>query len=184
MNNTIEESYIKALCKGDQKAFEILFLQYQPKLVFFLHGFIKDNEQARDMAQDIFLSIWNNKEKLSEVKSFKAYIYKMAKNTVCNYYDHIIVNEKFVTDQLTHSSEIEDTEETIFANQLQDMIDVTVSQMPPQRKQIYIMSRVEGMSNTEIAERLNINKRTVENHLTAALADIRKTIKTWIILFF
>lgn len=184
MNNTIEESYIKALCKGDQKAFEILFLQYQPKLVFFLHGFIKDNEQARDMAQDIFLSIWNNKEKLAEVKSFKAYIYKMAKNTVCNYYDHIIVNEKFVADQLTHSTETEDTEEIIFANQLQDMIDVTVSQMPPQRKQIYIMSRVEGMSNTEIAEKLNINKRTVENHLTAALADIRKTIRIWIMLFF
>ena len=64
------------------------------------------------------------------------------------------------------------------------MIDVTVSQMPPQRKQIYIMSRVEGMSNTEIAEKLNINKRTVENHLTAALADIRKTIRIWIMLFF
>jgi RNA polymerase sigma-70 factor (ECF subfamily) len=184
MSNTIEESYIKALCKGDQKAFEILFLKYQPKLVFFLHGFIKDKEQARDMAQDIFLSIWNNKEKLDEVKSFKAYIYKMAKNTICNYYDHIIVNEKFVADQLTHSSETEDAEETIFANQLQDMIDATVSQMPPQRKQIFIMSRVEGMSNAEIAEKLNINKRTVENHLTAALADIRKTIKTWIILFF
>lgn len=184
MNNTIEESYIKALCKGDQKAFEILFLQYQPKLVFFLRGFIKDNEQARDMAQDIFLSIWNNKEKLAEVKSIKAYIYKMAKNAVCNYYDHIIVNEKFVANQLTHSSETEDTEETIFANQLQDMIDATVSQMPPRRKQIYIMSRVEEMSNTEIAKRLNINKRTVENHLTVALADIRKTIKTWIILFF
>ncbi len=74
MDNTIEENHIKALCKGDQKAFEILFLLYQPKLVFFLHGFIKDNEQARDMAQDIFLSIWNNKEKLAEVKSFKAYI--------------------------------------------------------------------------------------------------------------
>lgn len=184
MNNKIEESYIKALCKGDQKAFEILFLQYQPKLVFFLYGFIKDNEQARDMAQDVFLSIWNNREKLTEVKSFKAYVYKMAKNAVCNYYDHIIVNDKFVAEQLTHSSDSESTEEIIFANQLQDMIDITVSQMPPQRKQIYMMSRIEGMSNTEIAERLNINKRTVENHLTAALADIRKSIKIWIMFFF
>jgi len=152
--------------------------------VIFLHGFIKDNEQARDMAQDIFLNIWNNREKFIEVKSFNAYIYKMAKNTVCNFYDHLIVNEKFVADQLTQPSGTEDIEEIIFANQLQEMIDVTVSQMPPQRKQIYVMSRIEGISNMEIAERLNINKRTVENHLTAALADIRKTIKTWIILFF
>lgn len=183
MNNTIEESYMKALFKGDQKAFEVLFLRYQPKLVLFLQGFIKDNEQARDMAQDIFLSIWNNKEKLAEVKSFKAYIFKMAKNIVCNYYDHIIVSEKFVADQLIQSSGTENTEEIIFANQLQEIIDATISQMPPQRKKIYIMSRVEGFSNTEIAERLNINKRTVENHLTTALADIRKTIKIWIMLF-
>jgi len=61
--------------------------------------------------------------------------------------------------------------------QLQDMIDVAVSRMPPQRKRIYMMSRVEGMSNQEIATKLKINKRTVENHLTAALADIRKVIQ-------
>lgn len=184
MKNTIEESYIKALCKGDIKAFEVLFLHYQPKLIFFLTGFIKDNEQARDMAQDIFLSIWNTKEKLAEVKSFKAYIFKMAKNFVCNYYDHLIVNEKFITEQLSLSVDFENTEETIFANQLQSMIDVTVSRMPPQRKQIYLMSRVEGMNNAEIAEKLNINKRTVENHLTAALADLRKMVSKCVLLFY
>lgn len=183
MKNTIEESYIRALCKGDIKAFEVLFLHYQPKLVFFLNGFIKDNEQARDMAQDIFLSIWDTKEKLIEVKSFKAYIFKMAKNFICNYYDHLIVNEKFVTEQLSHPAALENTEETIFASQLQSMIDATVSRMPPQRKQIYLMSRVDGMNNNEIAEKLKISKRTVENHLTSALADLRKIINTCILLF-
>lgn len=184
MNSIIEESYIKALAGGDQKAFEILFLQYQPKLVFFFNGFTKDKEQARDMAQDVFLDIWNDRGKLVEVKSFKAYLFKIAKNKVCNYYDHVIVNEKFIANQLTLPSNTENTEEVIFAKQLRDLIDVTVSQMPPQRKQIYIMSRIDGKSNTEIAEKLNINKRTVENHLTAALAEIRKTIKIWIIFFF
>lgn len=183
MENIIDENRLRSLCEGDQKAFEVFFLLYQPKLVSFLCGFIKDNEHARDIAQDIFLDIWNNKEKLVEVKSLKAYIFKMAKNQICNYYDHIIVNEKFVAMQLNQSSGIEDAEEVIFASQLQNMIDVTISHMPPQRKQIYIMSRVDGLSNTEIAEKLNIKKRTVENHLTAALADIRRTIKTWIILF-
>lgn len=184
MNNNTEINYIKALCKGDKKAFELLFLYYQPKLVHFLAGFIKDNELARDMAQDIFLSIWNGREKLSEVNSFQAYIYKMAKNFICNHYDHIIVNEKFVAEQLAKPSLSENTEEQIFANQLQCMIDIAVSQMPPQRKQIYTMSRIEGLSNSEIAEKLNINKRTVENHLTAALADLRKVVKICIMLFF
>ena len=184
MNNTTEENNVKALCKGDQRAFEVLFLYYQPKLVYFLTGFIKDAELARDMAQDIFLSVWNNKEKLSEIKSFKAYIFKMGKNAICNYYDHSLVNEKFVAEQLTRPVDFESTEELIFAQQLQSLIDATVCQMPSQRKLIYKMSRIDGLSNSEIAEKLNINKRTVENHLTAALADIRKTIKICIMFFF
>jgi RNA polymerase sigma-70 factor (ECF subfamily) len=183
MNNTIEENNIKALCKGDQKAFEVLFLYYQPKLVYFLTGFIKDVELARDMAQDVFLSIWNNKEKLSDIKSFKAYIFKIGKNVVCNYFDHLLVTEKFVAEQLTRPADFENTEELIFAQQLQYLIDVTVSQMPAQRKLVYTMSRIEGLSNDEIAKKLSINKRTVENHLTAALADIRKTIMVFIAFF-
>ncbi|MFA6335963.1 MAG: RNA polymerase sigma-70 factor [Bacteroidales bacterium] len=184
MNNTIEENNIKALCKGDQRAFEVLFLYYQPKLVYFLTGFIKDSELARDMAQDIFMNVWNNKTKLIEIKSFKAYIFKMGKNAICNYYDHSLVNEKFVAEQLTRPVNFENTEEFIFAQQLQNLIDLTVCQMPSRRKLIYTMSRIEGFSNNEIAEELNINKRTVENHLTAALADIRKTIKKICMLFF
>lgn len=184
MNNSIEENNIKALCNGDQRAFEVLFLYFQPKLVYFLTGFIKDSELARDMAQDIFLSVWNKKEKLSEIKSFKAYIYKMGKNAICNYYDHSLVNEKFVAEQLTRPLAFENTEELIFAQQLQRLIDIAVNQMPAQRKLIYTMSRIDGLSNKEIAEKLNINKRTVENHLTAALANIRKTIKICIMLFF
>lgn len=184
MENTIEEYNIKALSRGDRRAFEVLFLQYQPKLVYFLTGFIKDTELARDMAQDIYLSIWNHKEHLSEVRSFKAYLFKMGKNAVCNYYDHSIVNDKFVAEQLARPVATESTEDTIFAKQLQSLIDITVCEMPPQRKLIYTMSRVDGLSNGEIAERLNINKRTVENHLTAALADIRKVIHICIALFF
>ena len=183
MDVIIEENHIKALSQGDRKAFEVLFLTYYPKLVFFLNGFIKDNEQARDMAQDIFLSIWNQREKLSGVKSFKAYVFKMAKNAVCNYYDHVVVTDKFIADQLAQPAGSENTEETVLASQLQSLIDIAVSQMPPQRKQIFIMSRVDGLSNAEIAEKLNINKRTVENHLTSALADIRKTISLCIMLF-
>ena len=177
MNNSIEKTYVNALSKGDQKAFEVLFLHYYPKLVFFVVGFVKDIELARDMAQDVFLSIWKDKEKFSKIDSFGAYVFKMAKNGVCNYFDHIVVDEKFVAEQLARPHDFENSEDIIFARQLQDLIDVAVSQMPPQRKRIYVMSRVEGMSNQDIASKLKSNKRTVENHLTAALADIRKIIQ-------
>ncbi len=181
MNITIttEKIYVQALCKGDQKAFEALFLFYHPKLVYYLTGFFKNDELSRDMAQDIFLSVWYNKAKLAEIKSFKAYIFKMGKNAICNYYDHSLVNNKFVAEQLTRTDFFENTEEIIFAKQLQSLIDLAVSKMPSQRKLIYTLSRIEGLPNDKIAVKLNIKKRTVENHLTAALADLRKTMKQY-----
>lgn len=184
MNNTSEGKHIEALSKGDSKAFELLFLYYQPKLIYFLNGFIKDEEVTRDMAQDIFFSVWTSREKLSQVNSFKAYLFRMGKNAICNYYDHSLVNDKFEIGQLSHPIVIESVEEVFFAKELQALIEITVSQMPPQRKLIYQMSRVDGLSNNEIAERLKINKRTVENHLTSALADIRKVVKMSYLLLF
>lgn len=183
MDKAAEENNLKAMVGGSQKAFESLFLFYQPKLVYFLTGFIKDSEIARDMAQDIFLNVWNNRANFSEIKSFKAFILKMGKNAIYNYFDHLLVNEKYVGNQLIQPNETHSTEEFIYAQQLQELIDITVSQMTSQQKLIYTMSRVEGLSNTEIAEKLNINKRTVENHITAALAEIRKTIKIFLVFF-
>lgn len=183
MDNLSEVKHIEALSRGDRKSFELLFLFYQPKLVYFITGFIKDGELARDMAQDIFLSIWNNREKLLEIKSFKAYLFRMGKNAICNHYDRVLVVEKFEIAQLARPLQTENPEEGLFAEELKTLIEITVSQMPQQRKLIYQMSRTEGLSNDEIALRLNLNKRTVENHLTLALADIRKIIKFCMIIF-
>ncbi|HJV77773.1 MAG TPA: RNA polymerase sigma-70 factor [Paludibacter sp.] len=183
MINTLEENSMKGLIKGDKKSFELLFLHYQPKLVHFISGFVKDSELARDMAQDVFLSIWNNREKLSEIKSFKAYLFKMGKNAVCNFYDHSLVNDKFEAEQLSRPADTDSIEETLFARELEGLIEIAVCQMPAQRRLIYTMSRIEGVNNSEIAERLHLNKRTVENHLTAALADVRKKVKLWSTLF-
>jgi len=115
VDNTIEKTYVNALSKGDQKAFEVLFLHYYPKLVFFIAGFVKDAELARDMAQDVFLSIWKDKEKFSKIDSFGSYIFKMAKNVVCNYFDHVVVDEKYVTEQLARPYEFGSSEEIVFA---------------------------------------------------------------------
>lgn len=179
-----EEEYVKALSKGDSKAFELLFLRYQPKLVYFFTGFVHDEEVARDLSQDLFFNLWNNRMKLSDIRSFQSYLYQMARNVLYNYYDRSLVREKYNVEKAVIPLISDDIEEQVFANELQAFINLKVDQMPPQRQQIFRMSRFEGLSNDEIANRLNINKRTVENHLTAALADLRKMLKIALLLFF
>ena len=74
-------------------------------------------------------------------------------------------------------SGVQDIEENMFAEELLLLVQHTVEQMPAQRRKIYEMSRKEGKTNDEIAQLLTISKRTVENHLTQALSDIRKMLK-------
>lgn len=179
-----ENEYVVALSRGDTKAFELLFLRYQPKLVYFFAGFVHDEEVARDMAQDLFFNLWTNREKVAGARSFPAYLYQMARNALCNYYDHSLVCEKYDAEQLLRPLITEDIEEQLFARELQSLIHIKVEQMPPQRRQIFCMSRFDGLSNEEIATRLNISKRTVENHLTTALAELRKMLKVIMVTFF
>lgn len=179
-----DDEYMKALSTGDSKAFELLFLRYQPKLVVFFTGFVHDEEVARDMAQDIFFSLWINRARLSAVRSFSSYLYQMARNVLYNYYDHSLVCEKYDAEQLFRPLMTDNTEELFFARELQVLIDLKVEQMPPQRRSVFRMSRVEGLNNEEIGIRLNISKRTVENHLTAALSDLRKMLRMALLLFY
>ena len=140
MDINLESKYLEELGKGDHKAFDMLYIQYSPRLKHFLTGFIKNRDEASDMTQDIFYKIWTNRETISE--------------------------------------------EELYARELSLLIDIAVEKMPPQRRNIFIMSRKDGLSNEEIAQRLNISKRTVENHMTQALAELRKIAYSTLLLFF
>jgi RNA polymerase sigma-70 factor (ECF subfamily) len=143
-------------------------------------GFIKDENMASDMAQDIFFKVWTNRESISKVVSFKNYLFRMAKNMVYDYFEHDAIKEKYDHKQQEQKENFysDMIEEDIYAKELSLLIDINIERMPFQRKRIFIMSRKEGLSNDEIAEQLKISKRTVENHITQALSDLRKIIDT------
>ncbi|MDR1499708.1 MAG: RNA polymerase sigma-70 factor [Tannerellaceae bacterium] len=178
MHVDLELKYVEELGNGDHKAFNALFAAYYPKVRRFLRGFIKEEAAAQDMAQDIFFRIWINRARLAGIASFNAYIFRMARNIVYDYYEHNAVRARFERHEQEDSGRLYDDiiEEEIYAHELSLLIDITVGRMPAQRKRIFTMSRSEGMSNDAIAESLKISKRTVENHITQALSDIRKHV--------
>lgn len=179
-----DSEYMEKLGQGDHKSFDALFMLYHPRVKNFLKGFIKDEEEACDMAQDIFFKVWTNRESISKVSSLKAYLYRMARNMVYDYYEHSLVKESYEQKQQLSSTYADLIEEDLYAQELSILIDIAIEQMPEQRRRIFKMSRKEGLSNDEISQRLQINKRTVENHITQALADLREVVRRTFLLLF
>lgn len=188
MDFAIEKGYIEAASRGDEQAFESLFLHYFPRIKGFISGILQNEEEAEDISQDIFVSMWQNREKLNEIENLNAYLFRVAKNTVFRHIERSLLFRDYLQLQTENASFAHDNnesiEEELYAKELEYLIAIAVEKMPPQRKLIYKMSREEGLSNDEIAKRLVISKRTVENHLTLALSDIRKLIVFFIITYF
>lgn len=179
-----EQQLLYNVAQGDIDSFELIFRLYHPRLVTFLTGLLHDEEEGRDMAQDIFMSLWENKKNLSKIKSFSAYLFRIARCAVYNYYDHLNVKSKYASEYLLNHTEDFSEEEKIFARELHTAIDRVIDGLSAQRKRVYVMSRKENLSNDEIAKHLGISKRTVENHLSAVLAMLRKLIVSSAILFW
>lgn len=177
-----EEERLRALSCDDMKAFDAIFIEYFPKIKRFLSGFL-DSTDAEDLSQDLFVKLWQNRSILIGIENLNAYLYRVAKNTLYSYLERTLKAETSPIETYSDISTSEALEETLFAKELEELIDLTIERMPCQRKTIFIMSRKEGLTNQEIAERLTISKRTVETHISAALSDIRKVLSL-LLLFF
>ena len=177
-----KQNLIKEVARGSHSAYKELFLEYFPKVKYFIAHFVKSETVAEDLAQDIFVKLWENHEKLALVQSINSYIYRMAKNAMLNYIEHRCVEKEYMKQ---YGGEIGHTIESdaLYARETELLVQLTINNMPPQRKKIYQMSREEGLKNDEIAKTLNLSKKTVENHLNIALKEIRKAI-TLLALFF
>lgn len=185
MNNFDDEKHLlEALSHEDKKAFELLFMTYYPKIKQFLSGFLDSIEEGEDLAQDVFVKVWQKRRSFAYVENLNAYLYRIAKNILYDHIEKSRKNHRTISDnELADIPSLESVEELIFADELNDLINLKIKQMPHQRRTIFTMSRHKGLSNQEIATHLNISKRTVETHISAALAELRK-ISPLLILFF
>ena len=178
----ISRETIENLAHGDHRAFQQVFKATYPKVYAFALGFIKDKAHADDITQNVFINLWTHREALPHIQNLDSYLYRITKNIVLNH----IASQKAYTIDITAARDIR-TDETTALEQLevqdlQLLTDMVVENMPPQRQAVYRLSREQGLTNDEIAKKLGLQKKTVENHLNLALGDIRKMLKILILL--
>lgn len=173
---------LRLIAAGNQCAFQRLFMTYHPKLIYFLVGLTHDEELSKDIAQELFLSLWNNRTKLLTIDSISSYLFVSAKYRVYDYFDKLNVRSRYQMEELLSTADIDSPEEELFAQDIKNLISKIVDTMPSRQKQIFILSREHGLTNDEIAKELHISKRTVENYITSSLALLRGVIQLFVIL--
>lgn len=179
MNSNVskEEVFIlKRMIEGDENAFKYFFDTYYDDLCNFVNCYIRDEALAEDIVQGIFIDLWERKDALQSDCSVKSYLYTASKNKSLN----SIRNEKNkdrIHGLLFNQNEVfsqEKADSFLEFEELKEVVSAAVDGLPRQCKMIYQLSRNEGLTNKEIAERLDITVKTVENQMTIAIRKIKE----------
>lgn len=179
-----EKQLVKQLSEGDEKAYRALFMRYYTKVHYFINGLLKSEAESEDLTQDVFVKVWINRAHFAEVNTFGAYLYVLAKNTVFNYIESKQIRRVNLEGKPFEEEDSRTPYEELIAKDLQLFVDMVVDSMPVQRQTVYRMSRESGLTNDEIAEKLHLAKKTVENHLNLALKELRNAMLLFVFLYF
>jgi RNA polymerase sigma-70 factor (ECF subfamily) len=174
--NLIGKNILFNVKNGDSEAFKKVYQVYGKKIYNVARKFGLNHEDAEEIIQETFLKIWNNRTKIDLSLSFNAYIYTIAKSILLN---NIRKNATINTykNYIKTSEAVNTTEDEILFADLERNFNQFLNAMPPQRKMIFIMSKFQDMNNNDIAEKLNLSKRTVENQLYRALCSLKADMK-------
>ena len=161
---------------GDAGAFRSLFRLHYPSLLAFTEGFVKDRDVAEDIVQNVFMKIWVYRGSLDVSRPLRGYLYLLCRREMCNWFRREVTLQRFVVgmqreevEKLAQPEAVDATE----LEQLSQLAEKLIGQMPPKRRDVFVLSRREGLSIEEIAERLNISPRTVNKHIQLALRSMR-----------
>lgn len=165
----IEEELIGLLKAGDERAFSVIYDRYKERLAGNLYKLLKSEELTKEILQDLFLKIWDTREQLDPEKSFRSYLFKIGENMVNDYYRRAARDRNMRDKMILASTELySHIEEQLFTKENAEMLQKAVDQMPPQRKQVFILCKLEGKSYKEVEQIMGINAKTINSHLFQA----------------
>lgn len=176
----------------DGRNFEEIYLNYFPRLLRFAHEYVQTKEDAENIVQDVFMTLWERREDLKIHISLTSYLFILIRNRCI---DHLRrkknaeigkkkMQECFTYEQQMKLNSLEVFDHTLFSDSnIEQIITCAINSLPPKCREIFILNKIDGKKYKEIAEKLNISINTVENQMSVALRKLRVQLKDYMPIF-
>lgn len=186
--NYHEETFAERLRLDDRTVIDEIYDLYHYKIFRFSHAYLKNEEDAYDLVQEVFVKLWENRFTLKSDTKFDAFLFTIAKNSILSLFRKRITEQKYL-DYLavaatSNSQGTEEQTDYIFLKQRYEQL---IEKLPPKRQEIFKLSREKGFSNKQIALMQGIAEKTVEDHLSKAFSFFKQNLGSfgiWTALFY
>lgn len=175
---TNEKEILYKISKGDQRAFTVLFDFYYQGLGSYIYKITESREVTEEIVQEVFIKIWEKRDMLGNIGSFKSYLFVLSKNKTLDYLRQAAkerTHHFYLTKDFSEESYVIDGHSPVEEYSL--IIEKMVSKLPAQQQQVYHLSRHEKLKYEEIAFQMGISKETVKKHMQLALAFLKQHVK-------
>lgn len=172
------------LKQGDLRAFDAIYKKYLRRLFGFVFRYVKQETDTEEIVQEVFIKIWQNREKINAYSSFESFLFTIAHNATVNLLKKRATEQKYIehVKSLQRPDEAFELMDEIHYIELQQKFQGLLNELSPRQKEIFQLSREEGLSHKEIADKLEISVNTVKNHLITTLSFLKNKLNNDLII--
>ncbi|NML22561.1 RNA polymerase sigma-70 factor [Pseudoflavitalea sp. G-6-1-2] len=171
-----EPLLLQQVAEGNSLAFRQLFDQYQRRVYSYSFKITNSHEVTEDIVQDVFLEIWNIRHRLHEIENFNAYLHRIAHSKVYRSLQRVAREELVLQHLKQQGTPVDEAGKPLLSKEITHFIQSLVEQLTPRQREVFLLSREEGLKYEEIAQRMGIGFETVKSHLANALKFLRSEI--------
>ncbi|WP_423126333.1 RNA polymerase sigma-70 factor [Gaoshiqia sp. Z1-71] len=170
-----DDQLFQRVKQDDYLSFNLLFTRYYARLCVFVYEYIKDEAVAEDLIQDLFLKLWTERKRIEIRDRVISYLYKASRNAALNYLRSETNKQKAINKLVLAASQTED--EFSDFDEFMAQVQVCIDELPDRSKQVFVMSRIDGMKHTEISEGLGISVKTIKNQIWKSMQYLRSCLQ-------
>ncbi len=180
-----DKEYILGLESGSEKIFRQIMDKWYTPLYNFANGYTNNSENAKEVVQDVFLQLWDNRTRLKADGSLNAYLFTLTRNKCIDFIRRERHMLQFQKDKQAEYHRLTESYhalsdpilDDIFASELSKEIDAVIESLPAQCRNVFLLSRKDGLKNHEISTQLGLSIKTVESHISKALKSLRNRLE-------